>query len=285
MLAGELKVAAYADLGGLGARQGPQIPFSWRMPNLLPVVLPWLVVLALLALPSNRSMRAWWIWAPLGVVALIGAVLQLPTAMTNDEGFHYVVQAVCSAAFGLAVAWLLGAVLARRGRILAIALMTLAFAAISLLAFAMGPAGEQLSDLSRWEPAVLLYLVLFWVVDGLVFVGALNLTGWRCRSRFTHVRVALWLAVWLWAMWLVAGSVLGCVQTLTSGGGFEWLSLVVAPIIFTLVSIAVVAPYLILSFTNSLYRERLKYLLRLPLEAPITAAPDAPPVLEQAVRP
>jgi hypothetical protein len=284
MLSGELKVAAYADLGGLGSRQGPQVPFSWRLPNLLPVLLPWLAVLALLALPSNRSLRAWWIWAPLGVVALIGAALQLPITTIDDEGFNYAVQAACSAAFGLAVAWLLGGMLASRGRFLAIALVTLAFAATSLLAFVLGPAGEQLSDISRWEPAVLLYLVLFWVVSGIVYTGALHLTGWWCRRRFNLVRVALWLPAWLWAMWLLAACVLGLVVTLTSGGGFEWLGFVVASFILALVSFAVVAPYLILSFTNSLYRERSRHLLRLPAEAPVTPVPEAPPVLEQAVR-
>jgi hypothetical protein len=284
MLSGELKVAAYADLGGLGSRQGPQVPFVWRMPNLLPVMLPWLVVLGLLAMPSNRSVRAWWIWAPLGVVALLGAVLQSPITPIDDEGFNYAVQAACSAAFGLAVAWLLGGTLARRGRFLVIALMTLAFAATSLLAFVLGPAGEQLSDLSRWEPAVLWYLVLFWAVSGIVYAGALHLTGWRCRRRFNRVRVALWLPVWLWAMWLVAGCVLGLVLTLTSGGGFEWLGFVVVSLILALVSVAVVAPYLILSFTNTLYRERLRHLLRLPAEASVTGAPATPPDLERAAR-
>ncbi|MGA2192731.1 MAG: GTP-binding protein, partial [Nitrospirota bacterium] len=93
----------------------------------------------------------------------------------------------------------------------------LAFAAVSLLAFVVGPAGEQLSSIIQLEPAALLYLVLFWVAGGLVFAGALNLTGWRCRRRYSHVRVLLWLPVWLWAIWIVAGSVFGCAVTLTSG--------------------------------------------------------------------
>ena len=69
--------------------------------------------------------------------------------------------------------------------------MALAFAAVSLLAFVVSPVWEQLWDLRRWVPAILLYLLLFWIVSGLVFAGALNLTGWRCRKRFSRLRVSL----------------------------------------------------------------------------------------------
>jgi hypothetical protein len=277
MLAGELKVAAYADLGGLGARQGPQIPFVWRLPNLLPVLLPWLIVLALLALPSNRNLRAWWIWAPLVCLALLGVGLETVAEASNDEVLGYFIQGACAAAFGLASIWLVGSALSRRCRALAIMFSALAFAAVSLLAFVVGPAGEQLSSIIQLEPAALLYLVLFWVAGGLVFAGALNLTGWRCRRRYSHVRVLLWLPVWLWAIWIVAGSVFGCAVTLTSGGGFEWMGVLVASIVLTLVSFAVVAPYLILSFSNSLYGDRLKDLLRLPAtEAASTVVASAP---------
>lgn len=284
MLAGELKVAAYADLGGLGARQGPQIPFVWRLPNLLPVLLPWLIVLALLALPSNRNLRAWWIWAPLVCLALLGVGLETVAEASNDEVFEYFIQGACAAVFGLASIWLMGSALSRRCPALAIMFSALAFAAVSLLAFVVGPAVEQLSGISQLEPAVLLYLVLFWVVGGLVYTGALNLTGWRCRRRFNRVRVALWLPLWLWAMWIVAGGVLGCVLRLTSGGGFEWLGLLVASVILALVSFAVVLPYLILSFTSSFYCERLKHLMRLPTVEYPPAATIPSPLVESASR-
>ncbi len=277
MLAGELKVAAYADLGGLGTKQGPAVRFVWTLPNFFPLLLPWLVVLGLLGLPSNRTARAWWIWAPLVVLALLGAGLGVAADAANNEGLSYMVQTACAAAFGLATVWLLGAGLARLGRALSIVLMALAFAAVSLLAFVVSPMWEQLWDLRQLEPMILLYLVVFWIVGGVVFAGGLNLTGWRCRRRYSHVRVLLWLPVWLWAIWIVAGSVFGCVVTLTSGGGFEWMGVLVASIVLTLVSFAVVAPYLILSFSNSLYGDRLKDLLRLPAtEAASTVVASAP---------
>jgi hypothetical protein len=78
--------------------------------------------------------------------------------------------------------------------------------------------------------------------------------------------------------------VLGALETLTSGGGFEWMGVFVASFVLALVSFAVALPYVILSFANSFYRERLRHLLRLPAEAPVTPVPEAPPVLEQAVQ-
>ena len=266
-------MAAYADLGGLGTKQGPPISFTWTLPNLLPLLLPWLAVLLLLALPSNRNLRAWWIWAPLIGLTLLGAGLETASEALSDEGLIYSVQAACAAAFGLASLWLLGSALARRGRALAVVFMMLAFAAVSLLAFAVTPAWEQLSDLRQLESAVIFYLLLFWVVGGLAFAGALNLTGRMCRHHFSRVRVSLWLPVWLWVMWLVAGGVLGCGVTFVSGSGFEWIGLLVAPLILSLVSFAVILPFLILSFTSSFYRQRLMSLLRLP------AAESSPPVV------
>ena len=170
-------MAAYADLGGLGTKQGPSVSFAWTMPNLLPLLLPWLVVLGLLALPSNRTARAWWIWAPLVALALLGTGLGVAADAANNEGLSYMVQTACAAAFGLAAVWLLGAGLARRGRALSIVLMALAFAAVSLLAFMVSPMWEQLWDLRQYEPAILLYLMLFWIAGGLVYAGGLNLTG------------------------------------------------------------------------------------------------------------
>ena len=263
-------MAAYADLGGLGTKQGPPAGFAWTMPNILPLLLPWLAVLALLALPSNRNPRAWWIWAPLIGLSLLGAGLESAAETFNDEGYSYVFQAACAAAFGLAAIWLLGSALTRRYRTLAIVFMVIAFAVVSLLAFAVSPAFEQVWDLRRWVAAAVLYLVLFSVVSGIAFAGALNLTGWMCRSRFTRLRVALRLPFWLCIMWILAWGVFGCVMIFGFGGNSEWGALLMAVLLLSLISFVIILPFLILSFINSFYGERLKSLLRLP---PADAAP------------
>jgi hypothetical protein len=253
------------------------------MPNLLPVLLPWLVALGLLALPSNRNARAWWIWAPLVVVALLGFGVEAAFDAESNDGLSYIVQAVCAAGFGLTAIWLLGAGLARRCRALGIVLVALAFAAVSLLAFAVSPAGEQMRDLSGREPLLLLYLLLFWIAGGLVYAGALNLTGRMCRKRFTRVRVSLRLPFWLWVMWIVAGGLLGGVVTLVSGSHFDWPDFAVGSVVLTLVSFGVILPFLILSFACPFYRDRLKSLLRLPPPETASAAATPLPVAERQV--
>ena len=254
------------------------------MPNILPLLLPWLAVLVLLALPSNRNPRAWWIWAPLIGLALLGTGLESATEALNDEGYSYAIQAACAAAFGLAAIWLLGSAMARRGWALAVALMALAFAVVSLLALVVSPVFEQLWDLRRWVAAMVLYLVLFWVVGGLAFAGALNLTGWMCRSRFTRLRVAFRLTFWLCVMWIVAGGLLGCVMKFFSGGNAEWGGLLMGALVLPLVSFVVILPFLILSFTSSFYRERLKRLLRLPAEDSAPPVPAVAPIAEPVGR-
>ncbi|MEI7936987.1 MAG: hypothetical protein WCK27_09880 [Verrucomicrobiota bacterium] len=298
-------MAAYADLGGLGTKLGPSVAFFWPMPNLVPLLLPWLAVLVLLALPSNRNPRAWWIWAPLIGLTLLGAGLQPPILLTDNEVLSVSVQVASAAGFGLTVLWLLGAALARRCRAVGIALAALAFAAVSLLAFLVGPASEslgdlsglepavflyrfseaalvrQFADLSGLEPAVFLYLVLGWIVGGVVFAGALNLTGWSCRRRFSRVRVSLWLPLWLWLMWLAAGGLVNGVMRIVSGERFDWSGLLVAPVALALASFVTLLPFLILSFTNAFYRERLRHLLRLPA----VVIPPPTPVPAAAVGP
>lgn len=277
-------MAAYADLGGLGTKQGPPVLFVWEMPSLLPLLLPWLAVLVFLALPSNRDPRAWWIWVPLVGVALLGAGLNAAGEAVGQEAFTYAVQAASAAGFGLAALWLLGAGLARRCRALGIVLAALAFAVVSVLAFLVSPVSEILGEAVRWEPMVCLYLALFWLAGGVVFAGALNLTGRLCRAQPSRVRISLWLPLWLWAMWLAAAGLISGVAKLVSGDTVDWDALLVAPIILALVSFVTMLPFLILSFTNAFYRERLRHLLRLPAVVVPPTAPVPPPAVEQASR-
>jgi len=234
----------------------------------------------LLALPSNRNARAWLIWVPLVSLALLGAGLEAVADAADNEGLSYFVQAAGTASFGLAAIWLLGAGLARRCWAVSMVLMALAFAAVSLLAFVLSPVWEQLWDLRRYEPAIPLYLLLFWIVGGLVIAGALNLTGRMCRKRLGRWRVSLLLPLWLWVMWLVAGGLLVGVMTFVFNDNFEWTGILVGPLILSLVSFALILPFLTLSFTSSFYRERLKDLLRLPTTESLPPPPIPSPVAE-----
>jgi hypothetical protein len=100
------------------------------------------------------------------VLALLGAGLGVATVAADNEGLSFMVQTALAGAFGLAAVWLLGAVLARRCRVLSLVLTALAFAAVSLLAYMVSPMWEQIWDLRRYEPTILLYLVMFWIAGG-----------------------------------------------------------------------------------------------------------------------
>lgn len=272
-------MAAYADLGGLGPKQGPPTTIIWTLPNLIPVLLPWLVVLLLLALPANRGARAWWIWVPLGGLALIAVGLEALFTAAENEAAATVIQGLSSVAFGLTAVWLLGDWLGRRHRALAIPMAGLVFASASLLAFVVGPVFEEFSGLRQWVPAVFLYLLAFGFGAGLVVAGALHLSGWRCRRRFRRWRFALWLPLWLWVLWLAAGGLLAGIIVIDSGSGFEWLGYLMATVVFALVTYGMMLPFLILSFTCAFYRERLRVLLKVPEPAaePTPAPPAAGP--------
>jgi ABC-type polysaccharide/polyol phosphate export permease len=85
-------------------------------------------------------------------------------------------------------------------------------------------------------------------------------------------------------MWLAAAGLISGVAKLVSGDSIEWNALLVSPIILALVSFATMLPFLILSFTNAFYRERLQQLLRLPTPASQPAAPAPPAPAAQASR-
>ncbi len=105
-----------AELRGLGDNEGPAVVHRWTAANPLPVLLPWLGVLLLLLLRSNRTASAWWIWAPLGGVAGVSSLLPsvLASWPSNELGFFE--ELVVAIAFGLAAAWSVLNHLRRRGR-------------------------------------------------------------------------------------------------------------------------------------------------------------------------
>ena len=251
------------------------------MPNLAPLLLPWLVVLVLLALPSNRDPRAWWIWAPLIGLVLLGAGLDAAFTALDYEDLGGFIQAALAVSFGLAAVWLLAGTWARRGQVVGIVASALACAGIGLLAFVVAPIWEEVWGLRQWVPLILLWLALFATVIGLVYANALRLTGWSCRRRSGGVRVSLWLLLWLWMVWTVVAALFVGVLAIFFHNGFEWMGLLVGAIMLSLLSFAVILPFLILSFTSSFYRERLKNLLRLPAVVSAPAAPAPTPTAEQ----
>ena len=120
---------ASADLGGLGAKQGPPVTYNWMRANLLPVALPWLAILLLLVFKPNRFTRAWWILAP--VACLTWGVGFLPDFWPSmgSQVADVMHDLIVALAFGVAAVWLLSAYFKSRFRIL------------NVLRFVPGPRG------------------------------------------------------------------------------------------------------------------------------------------------
>ncbi len=271
-----------ADLGGLGATEGPPANITWVLPNLLPRLLPWLALLALLALPSNRYAQAWLMWLPLAVLVAVGAALQACFDASGDDVISYYVQTASAAAFGVASVWLVAGALGRCGRVLSVLLVALAAGAVGLLAFTCSPLWEEMDGWSVASVGVFFYALLGWLVCGLVFAGATNLAGLMCRGKFSSLRVLLWLPLGLCVMWLVAAAVAGCLLKLAFGTGSTPLEWAGVAAMLGIISFVVWLPFLIISFSCAFYRARLKNLLNLPREDAPPPAPVNAPATEQS---
>jgi hypothetical protein len=261
-----LKVAAVCDLKGFGEKEGPAVACDWAPPSLVPLLLPWLVLLGLLALPINRSARAWAIWLPLGLLLVMSGTMTALFSGLPSEMVNLLCDAVDSLGFGAAAVWLLAPHLGGAGRFLTFLKMLVTQGGFTLLAYG---AGQDWST-ADFEP---LGLLIPLGVLALALTAALSLAGCNCRRRFHPVRLLVWLAVWL-----VAGLTLVllpfALPVVAMGGAEVLAAFGVSALAGTGISLAVSLPFLVLAFSNRLYRDRLSQLLRL---APATAPSSIPP--------
>jgi len=264
-LAGDLRVVASADLGGLGAKEGPPASYSWTMPSLMPLALPWLALLAWLMLPPNRTGRAWWIWLPLAGVVGLTSTLRALLENLPGMGFDMVADAAGALAFGPAALWLLASYLKGRHRLLTFLAMLVIQGVMSLVAW--GVVDEGLG------PEFFLPVMGCWIAASSV---ALSLAGWVCRRRFRPRRLLLWFLIWLVSSWMAA---ITPMFLNASAAGASGLWGMFATVVATATGFVFVTwlPFLVLSFANPFFRERLGGLLRLPTDAPepVTELPSA----------
>ncbi len=266
-----------ANLGGLGAKEGPAVSYNWTRPNPLPALLPWLALLVLLLLKPNRCARAWLIWLPLvwglGVQWFFGATAGLlPQEVMNLFG-----QMIGALMIGLAAVWLLAPVLGRRHGFLGFLGTLLASAGFTALAFACTQDWEGAGG----EAAVTGTTLVIAVV---VIAVALSLAGWRCRKRYSRLRFSLWLVAALVAIWVVVAGVFFVLTRIGSPGQPRIYEVLVPVLIMTGLCLAALLPFLVLSFASTFYHDRLKNLLRLggAVRPPLIAPP--PPLPVEAAR-
>jgi hypothetical protein len=253
---GKLSVVASANLGALGSNQGPAVEYTWVLPSIAPILFPWLIILALLALRPNRTAAAWLIWLPLLCVMALALV---PPVLPS--GTEFLFDLLAALGIGLAAVWLLMSYLRHSHRLVTSLFVLLALAGFSGLAF-VSRQGLNLLDGNTLSAGVLL------VVGVLVNVIALTLDGWICRSRYRPMGLYLWLLVSLGAVWLLTALPFFLVALLASGGRISWNEFFLPVLGVAAANFALLLPFLILSSASGFFRERLKALLHVKAEAP-----------------
>jgi hypothetical protein len=175
---------------------------------------------------------------------------------------------VGAALYGLAATWLLSPYLKRRGRFLTFLGMLATMELFSLFTCAVSQPRDRDSNLG--------FILIGGAVVVLLLSLAINLAGWSCRSRYDWRRLSFWLILWIMAGWLAVFVVMSMIER-----PGPLLEMATAFAIFCAVSFGLLLPFLLFSFANAFYRERLKELLRLADAAPPSAPqPPAPPEVE-----
>ena len=243
--------------------------YNWSLPNLAPLLVPWLAVLVLLALKPNRRASAWWIWLPLGLFAAVEAALSGSFGFLPESATDMLVGLVTALGFGLAAVWLLATYLVQRYRVVTWLCILAALIGFSALTFA----AKQ-----SWDPEALAGAVALLIVS-FVLSLALTLASVFCRSRYRPIRLLMWLLIALLGMWTVLSApfvVIGLILSHAGLSGSAVLGVTMGVLITAGISGAIFLPFLVLSFANTLFRERLKQLLHVKIEAPpvVSAAPS-----------
>jgi hypothetical protein len=265
-------VVAYSDLGGLGSKQGAPVVYDWVMPSLMPQVLPWLAILVLLMLKPNRCASAWWIWVPLACVGGLASAPQSVLELLPSSQFEIFLELIGALGFGLAAVWLLSSYLGWKHRLLTFLGMLVAQCGFSMLAFAVRQGWEDTGPET-------LQLGIALAVSVLVISVAVSLAGLVCRGRYGWLRLSLWLMAALVVVWLLVIGPFFIIAVISSGGNVPLLAIFGIVGVAAGITFGVLLPFLVLSFANGFYRERLKGLLHLGgAAAPPVITPPMPAV-------
>ena len=278
-------MVSYANLGGLGAREGRPVVHTWEPPppeppqmseaastslSLLPSLL---ILLPLFLFRPNRSAKAWWIWLPVVISGLAG--IALACLVGGDEWSP--LQSIGSFIVGLAALWLLLPFLGSRYRIVAFFKALPVLAGFSLLALVPMLLGDYSGGLDfRSDVAGLL------ACASLAVTLALTFGGLSVRRRFGRIRFLLWLAVWTVLAWMVIATPFAVLASLDSDIG--WREALPVFLLISGVTLALLLALVLLSFCQPFYRARLLAFLNLPQPGP-SAGASAPPIIAERAPP
>jgi len=258
-------VVSYANLGGLGAREGTPVVHTWEPPLPEPPqvyvaattsfkVLPWLLILLPLFLfRANRRSAAWWIWLPVVLSAVVGVTVT--GLLTGNE--RSLSQAVGSFVVGLAAMWLLMPFLGSSYRIITFFKALVVLATFSLLAFVP----TLLADNPDWLD-VRPYVAALLAVASLAATLALTLGGLSVRRRFGRIRLLSWLAVWIVLAWTAIATPFVIYALLESD--VDWGEVFLCLLSISGITLALLLPLVLLSFFQPFYRARFLDWLKAP---------------------
>ena len=278
-------MVSYADLGGLGAREGTPVTCTWERPPPPPpriiaaasagvrILVALLGLLPLFLFRPNRSSKAWWIWLPVGTAALVGTAVAF--LMTDEE--LSLPQAVCAFVIGLASVWLMMPYLKGRRGIGTFFKTFPVLAGFSLLGFVPASFAEG----GGWID-VRPYLATLLAVASMAATLALVFTGLAVRRRFGRVRCIVWLAVWTVLAWTAIATPFAIVGSVN--GGNDWKAGLLAILSLSAILLGLVLPLVLLSFFQPFYRHRFFGWLNLPQPEP-TAGTAVPPKIPGAYQP
>lgn len=231
------------------------------------LLLPWVFLLGLLLLPANRRWRAWMVLAPPILVHALLYVAGFALSLLPGGLQVFAEQMLTLPALALSAVWLVSHRLARVGRGGAFVLTLLVMGVMAALALATS--GAASSGM----------LIASLIVGG---SGLASLTigfafaGWRSQERFAPWTFAAWLLLGLLlASMLFATGLSAVVAATTAGAGMVmpiWvLGILISGGVYGFALFAIVAPFLVLAFRNSLYRERFHGVFRFERRAPTLA--------------
>ena len=212
-------------------------------------------------LKPNRCTSAWWIWVPLGCVAGVGAAPEWLLELLHLPQAKVLLEMAGTAGFGMAAVWLLASYVAWKHRMVGFVAMLFVqgLFALLLLGLRLGLEGGGYEALG--------FGVWVGAGAGIISLG-LTLAGLLCRGRYGWLRLSLWLVGMLAGLWLLLMAPFFAIAVVSSEGGIALLDFLPALGLVTALTFGVVLPFLVLSFANGFYRERLKGLLHLGRVAP-----------------
>lgn len=262
---------AVSPLHGLGDDEGPATEFEWKWHwSVLPLA-PWLLLLPLLMMKSNRNRRAWAVLIPVAVLAVPFYTLQLVPGLGV-----YLVDGFMFITLGLAVVWLLSHRLRALGRARAFFNSCALFVLVGIGATMLG---DGLSFSRGFADSLVSNLLTYLAVGAAVFLAIL-FAAFVCRKHYDRTRFAVSFlgALVVMSVLVVMALMMFVFLSMLASGQLDVEMLLAflgaAPVGMAAsagILLVLTTPFLVLTMRNGLYEGRLRACCRFPEDVETTA--------------